>query len=216
MHKPADTYTMGNTPDRSGEPKIHPTARLRNCTLGRFTAISERVELLDSTVGDYSYLEHDSGGLYSTIGKFCSLAAFTRINAVQHPLDRVTTHKISYRPNEYFLDRTLDSAFREWRLENGVTIGHDVWIGHGAIVLPGVTIGNGAVVGAGAVVTRDVAPYTIVAGVPAEVLRPRVPMALAERLEALAWWDWPHEKLGETVEDMRTLSVEAFLEKYGG
>lgn len=214
MLKAADTYTMGNTPDRTGEPKIHPTARLRNTKLGRFTAVSERVELLDCTVGDYSYLEHDCGGLYSTIGKFCSIAAFTRINAVQHPMDRVTTHKISYRPNEYFLHKELDSAFREWRLGNGVAIGNDVWIGHAAILLPGVSIGNGAVVGAGAVVTHDVAPYTIVAGVPAKPLRQRFPQPVAERLQALAWWDWPHERLGEAVDDMRTLSVEAFLEKY--
>ncbi len=59
--------------------------------------------------------------------------------------------------------------------ENRVTIGHDVWIGHGATVLPGVTVGDGAVIGAGAVVSRDVAPYTIVGGVPAKFIRERFP-----------------------------------------
>jgi len=115
-------------------------------------------------------------------------------------------------------DHPRDAAERAEGMEFGkpVTIGHKVRIGHGAIVLPGVTIGDGAVVGAGAVVTRDVSPYTIVAGVPAAVLRPRLPPALGERLRALAWWDWPHERLGQAVEDMRTLSVAAFLEKYGG
>jgi tetrahydrodipicolinate N-succinyltransferase len=59
-----------------------------------------------------------------------------------------------------------ESVF-DWRRENLVVVGHDVWIGHGATITPGVTIGNGAAVGAGAVVTRDVEPYAIVAGVPA-------------------------------------------------
>ena len=73
-------------------------------------------------------------------------------------------------------------------------------IGHGAIVLPGVTIGNGAIVGAGSVVTKDVAPYTIVVGNPARALRPRFEDAsCAARLEALAWWEWPHERLARML-----------------
>jgi hypothetical protein len=80
--------------------------------------------------------------------------------------------------------------------------------------MPGVTIGDGAVVGSSAVVTKDLTPYTIVAGVPAKIIKRRHPEALAERLTALAWWDWSHEKLGETLPDMRALSAEAFVEKY--
>ncbi len=70
-------------------------------------------------------------------------------------------------------------------------------VGHGVTILPGVTVGNGAVIGAGAVVCRDVEPYTIVAGVPAKPIRRRFPEAIAERLQALAWWDWSHAKLRE-------------------
>ena len=97
-----------------------------------------------------------------------------------------------------------------------MTIANDVWIGHGVVVLPGVSIGNGAVVGASAVVTRDVAPYEIVAGVPAKKLRDRFAPGIAARLEALAWWDWPPERLFEAVDDLRDLSIEHFLAKYEG
>ena len=125
------------------------------------------------TVGDYSYFERHAEAIYTTIGKFCSIAANTRINALEHPLERVTMHKLSYRPNEYFRYLGVDEAFRQRRQGKRVTIGHDVWIGHGAVVMPGLAIANGAVVGANAVVTRDVAAYTIVAGNPARLLRPR-------------------------------------------
>jgi hypothetical protein len=97
-----------------------------------------------------------------------------------------------------------------------VTLGHDIWIGHGVTLLVGVSIGTGAVVGAGAVVSRDVAPYSIVAGVPARPIRERFPAAIAARLQALAWWDWPHDKLRAALPDFRKLSVEAFLEKHEG
>jgi hypothetical protein len=64
------------------------------------------------------------------------------------------------------------------------------------------------------VVTKDVAPYMIVAGVPAVPLRPRFPAPVADRLLALAWWDWPHDRLRAALEDFRALPAEAFLEKY--
>jgi phosphonate metabolism protein (transferase hexapeptide repeat family) len=202
-------------PRRSGEPRIHPTARLRNSTLGRFTAIGERCTLLDSTLGDYSYLEHDTGAVYARVGKFCAVAAFVQINALNHPIERISQHKITYRPNEYFLDKSIDSDFRSERISQAVTIGHDVWIGHGAIVLPGVAIGDGAVIAAGAVVTKPVEAFAIVAGVPAVKLRDRFPEAVKPRIQAMAWWDWSHERLSDAVEDMGRLGVEAFLEKWG-
>lgn len=95
-------------------------------------------------------------------------------------------------------------------------IGPDSWLGHGVIVKPEVTIGAGAIIAAGAVVTRDVAPYMIVAGVPAVPLRARFAPEIAERLMALAWWDWDHTRLRAALTDFRALSAPAFLERYGG
>ena len=199
---------------RDGTPRIHASASLRDTALGRFTDVAERVLLHDCDVGDYSYFERDAQAIYASIGKFCAIAAATRINALNHPVGRISQHKFTYRPNEYFLGARLDKAYREERLSKRVTIGHDVWIGHGAVILPGIAIGHGAVVGAGSVVTKDVEPYAIVAGVPAKRIRWRFPKSIRERIIRLAWWDWDHDRLAAAVADMQTLSPAEFLAKY--
>ncbi|CAN5177337.1 chloramphenicol acetyltransferase [soil metagenome] len=196
------------------EPVIDPTANVRQATLGRYTEIGARTSFVESTMGDYSYVVNDSNIIYTTIGKFCSIAAMTRINPGNHPMQRASQSHFTYRASAYFDDAEDDAAFFDWRRSTPVTIGHDVWIGHGAIILPGRSIGTGAVVAGGAIVTKDVAPYTIVAGNPAKVIRPRFAPAIAERLVALAWWGWQHAHLHAALTDFRTLSAEAFLEKH--
>lgn len=199
---------------KDDEPRIHPTAELKGCRLGRHVAIGERVVLREVSVGDYSYFERHAEAIYTTIGKFCSIAANTRINALEHPMERLTTHKVSYRPNEYFRYLGVDGDFRERRRAKPVTVGNDVWIGHGAVIMPGVNVGNGAVIGANAVVTRDVWPFEVVAGVPAKRLKMRFPAEVVARIEALAWWDWPAERLFEAIPDMQRLPIEDFLDRW--
>ena len=198
------------------EPRIHPTAELKSSRLGRYVSIGERVVLREVAVNDFSYFERHAEAIYTTIGKFCSIAANTRINALEHPMERITTHKVSYRPNEYFRFLGVDQAFRERRQAKAVTIGHDVWVGHGAVILPGVSVGNGAVIGANAVVRRDVPAYSVVAGVPGRVIRQRFTDAIAARIEATAWWDWPLDRLADAIPDMQSQSIEAFLDRWGG
>jgi phosphonate metabolism protein (transferase hexapeptide repeat family) len=199
---------------RDGEPRVHPTAEVRDCVLGRFTIVGVRVVLAECELGDYSYFSRGSEAIYAHVGKFTSIASNVRINALAHPMGRISQHNITYRPNEYFVGAKIDKSFREFRQTKCVTIGHDVWIGHGAIILPGLSIGHGAVIGAGAVVSKDVAPYSVVAGTPAHHIKWRFAPDTAEKIIDLAWWDWTHDKLAEAMNDMQSLSPEDFVEKW--
>ena len=124
-------------------------------------------------------------------------------------------HHFHYRAGDYFDGAEDDADWFALRRSRRTVIGHDTWLGHGAQVRPEVTIGHGAVVAGGAIVTRDVAPYMIVAGIPAKPLRRRFSESIAARMEELAWWDWPHDRLHASLKDFQTLPAEAFLEKYG-
>ncbi|WP_297323743.1 chloramphenicol acetyltransferase [uncultured Bartonella sp.] len=196
------------------EPRINTTAKLHGCKLGRFTEIGERVILRDVTVGDFSYFERNGEAIYTDVGRFCSIASNVRLNALEHPMERASTHKMTYRPNEYFRFMTLDSAFRERRHSKRVVIGHDVWVGHGAVIMPDIAIGHGAVIGANAVVTKDVIPYEIVGGVPARHIRMRFPDDIIQQLLDLSWWNWPLNIIYEAIPDMQQLSIKQFIAKW--
>jgi phosphonate metabolism protein (transferase hexapeptide repeat family) len=198
----------------SKEPTLHPTAVVEKSQLGIWTEISAHTYLSDSSLGDYSYVMEYNQIVNSTIGKFCSVASFVRLNPSNHPLNRPTSHHFTYRAAMFGFGDDDEEIFA-WRKSNPVTMGHDVWIGHNATVMPGVRIGNGAAIGSSAVVTRNVDPYTIVAGVPAKVIRPRFSDHIAEKLEAMQWWNWSHETLRERLPDFRK-SAEEFVEKYCG
>jgi len=201
-------------PRLSEIPVVHSTARVENCQLGRYTEVAEGCRLTETVLGDYSYIMENCQSWCVTIGRFSNIAASVRINATNHPVERATLHHFTYRASDYFDDAEHEADFFAARRARRVTIGHDTWIGHGVTILPGVTIGDGAVVGSGAVVTRDVAPYTIVAGVPSRPVRKRFPAEIARRMQALAWWDWDHAQLRACLDDFRTLSAEEFLNRH--
>ncbi|MEC3862573.1 chloramphenicol acetyltransferase [Mesobacterium sp. TK19101] len=185
-------------------------------TFGAYCAVGRGSRIQHSCFGDYAYCDRNADIANTSVGKFANIASATRIGATDHPLDTAACHHFLYRSDDYWDDATRDDAFFAHRQSRRAFIGNDTWIGHGAMIKPEVTLGHGAVVASGAIVTKDVAPYTIVAGTPAKVLRLRQPARIADRLIALAWWDWSHDALRQALPDFRSLSAEAFLEKYEG
>ncbi|MDT1062164.1 chloramphenicol acetyltransferase [Paracoccus sp. CPCC 101403] len=196
------------------QPLLHPGAECANSTFGRYCEVGDDARVLNSEFGDYSYCERLCDIANTTIGKFANIAAMVRIGPTDHPMTTASLHHFLYRSEYYWDDAEPDPDFFAARSARRTVIGHDTWIGHGAIIKPEVTIGHGAIVAAGAVVTKDVPDWTIVAGCPARPLRRRFAPDIARRLEQLAWWDWDHARLRQALPDFRSLSAEKFLERY--
>ena len=198
----------------SERPTVGEGCILRNVGLGAWTEVGERNHMENVSLGDWSYTGPLCIVQNSAIGKFSNIAAMVRIGPTAHPMDRPTQHHFTYRCRDYGLAESDDEEFFAWRAEQRISIGHDTWLGHGAIIMPGVSVGNGAVIGGGAVVTGNVGDYEVAVGVPARTVKRRFPEDVAERLSAMAWWDWNHETIKERLDDFRA-PIEAFLEKYG-
>lgn len=165
----------------------------------------------DVVLGDYSYISGPRAYVETAqIGKFCSIARQVVIGPGDHDLAAATTHPFPLSPAYGRLAPVARAAVQK----APPVIGNDVWIGMNAIILRGVAIGDGAVVAANSVVTRDVAPYTVVGGNPARLLKPRFPAEVAEALQRSRWWDWSDQELTARLEDFH--SAEAFAAKYGG
>lgn len=146
------------------------------------------------------------------IGKFCSIACGAKFifNCANHALRSLSTYTFPLFFEEWDLPKSeLASA---WDNKGDIIIGNDVWIGYDAVIMAGVTIGDGAIIGTRAVVTKDVAPYSIVGGVPAHEIRKRFAPEVVERLRKLKWWDWPEEKIRKAMPAIQAGDVEA-LEK---
>jgi phosphonate metabolism protein (transferase hexapeptide repeat family) len=197
----------------SPQPNIHDTSHIIDSYAGEWTLIGPSNKINESRIGDYTYTMDDVTINYTEIGKYCSIASHVCINPVDHPMDRVTQHHMTYRRVSFGFSETDDDSIFNWRRQNRVTIGHDVWIGHGAIIMKGVHIGTGAVVASGAVVTENVDPYTIVGGVPAKQIKERFFREIAAKLLEIKWWDWPREVLQERFYELN--DINSFLEKYG-
>jgi phosphonate metabolism protein (transferase hexapeptide repeat family) len=208
MHQPAPPRP------KLAETVVEPSVKLREVSIGICCEVLGDTAIEYTALGDYSYLGPGCTVADAVIGKFCAIAAQVRIGAPNHPLDRPSQHRFTYCPEYYTVDAQRDHAFFRERRADRVVIGNDVWIGHAVIVMPGVKVGDGAVLAAGAVVTRDVAPYTIVGGVPAKQIRERFNRAIAAQLSAIAWWDWPAETIFQRLPEFQSGDVEAFCARW--
>lgn len=160
--------------------------------VGKKAIIRDGSEVGPSVViGDYSYISGPRSYVEAAvIGKFCSIARQTVIGASGHDYRLVTTHPFILDP--WY---NLVSTRRYESQKPMPIIENDVWIGMNAVIHRGVHIGTGAVVASNAVVTRDVEPYSIVAGNPARHIKYRFSVEVIEKLLASEWWDWDEERL---------------------
>lgn len=198
------------------EPFIHPGCQIVDSHFGAWCEVGEGSRVLRSTFHDYAYCDRMADIANTTVGRFANIAALTRIGPTDHPWRNAAQHHFLYRSSYYWDDVADDAAFFAHRESRRTVLGPDCWLGHGVIVKPEVTIGAGAIAASGAVVTRDVAPFTIVAGAPARPIRTRFDQPVIDRLLALAWWDWDHARLRAALTDFRALPAEEFLERYNG
>lgn len=170
-------------------------------------------------VGSYTYGEprvcvwryRGSVGTRVTIGKYCSIApGVTILTGGNHRSDTVSTFPFRIMMD---LPGKDDDGFR---YSNGdVVIGNDVWVGQDATIMSGVTVGHGAVIATGALVSRPVAPFAIVGGNPAEVIRYRFDERQIAALLEIRWWDWPDAKVREAVPLLNGGTIDEFIARYG-
>ena len=204
---------MANKKILSEVPNIHETARLMNSTMGKYCDLGAFSYMQNSSMDDYSYACSNCILQNADVGKFSNIAAYVRIGATDHPMERPTLHHFTYRRVQYGFDTKDDENFFEWRASRKAYIGHDTWIGHGSMIKPGVSIGNGAVIGQGAVVTKDIPAYAVAVGVPAKVIYYRFDEETIRKLESIKWWDWSHEKIKENFDDF-TGNIQDFVKKH--
>ena len=162
-------------PSLSGKFEFEPTVRMFG-----------QPRLSDCRFGAYSYVAPNTVLNRTTVGRYCSIGAHCEISPTQHPNDWLTTSPIAYK--DVFGAGAEFAPTAAYEELSSVTIGNDVWIGSGASIMGGVTIGDAAIIGYGSVVTRDVAPYHIVGGTPARMIRPRFDDTTIATLLASAWW----------------------------
>ncbi|KQY07757.1 hypothetical protein ASE23_29575 [Rhizobium sp. Root73] len=162
----------------------------------------------DHTYGNPSVLEQGYGTL--TIGRFTSIGPGVTIVLANHSYRSATTYPFvalsAYWPS-------VPDGAEDHTEKGGVEIGNDVWIGTRAVLLSGVRVGDGAIIAAGSVVTRDVPPYEIHGGTPAQIIKRRHSPEAAEALLDIAWWDWPDAKIDRFLPLILSEDINAFIEQ---
>ena len=180
--------------------------------VGSFVHKTSKIEagsaFVNSKMDKHSFCGYDCEINQTIIGKFCSIANNVVIGGGMHPMNWVSTSPVFYEGRDSV--KTKFSTHTREALRTTV-IGHDVWIGQNVIIKQGVSIGTGSVIGMGSIVTKDVDPYTIVAGNPAKLIRNRFDDFIIKNLMQSKWWDMNEKKLNSVSKYIK--EPELFLEK---
>lgn len=167
------------------------------CEINRYNRVD------NSSIEKFTYTGHNTTIKKSIIGSFCSISWNVSIGGANHPHKNVTTSPLWRFENTYNKNKNPEENLELKKIIEDLpdcTIGHDVLISTNAVILRNVHIGSGAIVGAGAVVTRDVEPYTIVAGVPAKPIRKRFDDEIIAALLDIQWWNWPADVIRKNID----------------
>ena len=183
--------------------KFHATSR-----------ICRKVKTIKSNIHAFTYISPCTEIVYANIGKFCSIGPECIIGLPSHSFNNISTSPIfTSKNNSTKYQWTHKNTYNEFKQIN---ICNDVWIGSRVIVMGGVKIGNGAIIGAGAIVTKDVPDYTVVAGIPAKIIKYRFSKEIIDLLLKIKWWNMPDKKIKKniqffqkdnfSVEDLKTIN----------
>lgn len=182
-------------------------AEVQNSKWGEFVNIAKGAYVISSDIGAYSSIGRNTSIINCRMGKFCSISWNVTVGATAHNFNHLSTHSFPYIEQFGF-------AKGNKRIVQEVKLGHDVWIGANAIIMPGLTVGNGAIIGAGAVVTKDIPPYAICAGVPAKIIKFRFESDMVEKIESLEWWHWSKEKIAANIQYFKKPLEPGDLKKF--
>jgi acetyltransferase-like isoleucine patch superfamily enzyme len=207
LAKAKQTYLLKKY--REQKLRIGLSCGLHDVSFGKSVYLGDHVVLHNTSIGDHSYINGHARIKNTTIGKYCSIASGVKIVLGAHPTNLISLHPAFYavnKPMETFADQQYFKEYLE------VKIGNDVWIGEDAIIPGGITIGDGAVIAARAVVTKDVAPYSVVGGVPAKHLKYRFDEDKLKQLREIRWWDRDEKWIKENFKLF--LDVDRFFEYF--
>jgi acetyltransferase-like isoleucine patch superfamily enzyme len=199
-------YAISNTSLLLQNPSLRISGRITysNLSLGKYNFLAENTHLFNSSLGNYSYVSRNGYIENAVIGKFCCIGPNVQIGPGKHPVDFVSMHPVFYSLRTK--NRGISYADRQYFNEyDNTIIDNDVWIGANVVILGGTHIGHGAVIASGAVVTKDVAPFSIVGGVPAKFIKKRFTDEEIRSILMSDWWNKDEDWYKKNYKDLHEL-----------